>query len=375
MVLSATRSGSTSVRPSHARLTARTILLTSTASDAVALGDAHRRLRRGALVGGLHGVRRGRGVRGTQRRLAVALGGLAQHGLLRSMGGDGSPRRAPGPTFAPAARGSLRGGRTEAGRTHMKRLRPLGPPASSRLPGRTDRGCVPRSHAGRSSGLRAFRLSPASYAHRFPVPPRGQCATWTSFSITAAGQPRKYAGFPVHLWPEPREAPAPPLHMGVAAEGQQHVDVVRPIRGSPAQALDNVTDAVEPWTGRRNGRPDRGYGKSGPSLRRNGLAACRDGTASPERRAASLDGPLGRGRPHARPVIRVSLSYPTRVGMSGMGGPWSASTGTTMGFKGAQESDEPMPLADYGLPLSIGVRNVWRVPTERGHRPWPQSKR
>ncbi len=48
------------------------------------------------------------------------------------------------------------------------------------------------------AGLRAYERSgsrrvPRSTASRSA---RGQCATWSSFSITAAGQPRKFAGFP-----------------------------------------------------------------------------------------------------------------------------------------------------------------------------------
>ncbi len=56
----------------------------------------------------------------------------------------------------------------------------------------------PMPDAGRSSGLRALRLSPSSY---FPLLPSSKEPVHVvdSFSLTAAGQSRIFTGFPFTL--------------------------------------------------------------------------------------------------------------------------------------------------------------------------------
>jgi hypothetical protein len=61
-----------------------------------------------------------------------------------------------------------------------------GPP--SRLPGRPAQVVSPMPDAGRSSGLRALRLSPPSYVHRFPAP-KSQCVSWIRSRLPLRGSP------------------------------------------------------------------------------------------------------------------------------------------------------------------------------------------
>jgi hypothetical protein len=58
-------------------------------------------------------------------------------------------------------------------------------------------GIFPDGDAGRSSGLRAPRPMPPSYFPPLPGPHADQCFMAGSFSLTAAGQPRIFTGFPL----------------------------------------------------------------------------------------------------------------------------------------------------------------------------------
>jgi len=99
----------------------------------------------------------------------------------------------------PRAVKAPRGGSAPAGAPffNMKSLRvPVGPPPPARLPGRTGDGFLPAPDAGRSSGLRA-RPGHPGFLGPTASQPGGQCASWGSFSLTAAGQPRILTEFPL----------------------------------------------------------------------------------------------------------------------------------------------------------------------------------
>ena len=56
------------------------------------------------------------------------------------------------------------------------------------FPGRPAQVVSPMPDAGRSSGLRALRLSPPSYVHRFPAP-KSQCVSWIRSRLPLRGSP------------------------------------------------------------------------------------------------------------------------------------------------------------------------------------------
>jgi len=94
-------------------------------------------------------------------------------------------------------------------------------PATSReAPEITNAGWLPAPGVGRSSGSRALRANRVPTAHCFPaswpVPP------WGSFSLTAAGQPRLWTGFPFSACAN-AQAPTPTAICGVPRIGQHNL--------------------------------------------------------------------------------------------------------------------------------------------------------
>ena len=197
---------STSVRPDAAAADGADDLVdVDRLGRAVALCDPHGRLRIALVSGGLRSsCRRARARRCCPwSRLDR---GLAQHRFFSSS-------RPPGVKDAARNDGENR----ETAQTTQTGWRQLGPyPPPARLPGRTAAGFLPASDAGRSSGLRALRLvSRVPTVHRFPAP-EGQCVSWASFSLTAAGQPRILTGFPLSPGDHPR-APAREATYGIVS--------------------------------------------------------------------------------------------------------------------------------------------------------------
>ena len=162
--------------PTQQRLTARTILLTSTGSAAPLRFCAPASWSAG------HGDRHAESTLVAPSTPCSAIVSQLHGALLVS-----PPRamsRETGDTDG--ATGARAGQRATRGRTFP-------PPARLQV----DRpGCLPGADAGRSSGSRARPACAGFLAHRFPAPRGRPVRCGGSFSLTAAGQPRNLTGFP-----------------------------------------------------------------------------------------------------------------------------------------------------------------------------------
>ena len=133
--------------------------------------------------------------------------------------------RALEPTFAPAGNRSTderRSDRDRTGERSTAGARTHRPP--SRLPGRTDPDFLLGIRCGQVFGLREHSTCRRPTPHCFPA--QGQCSSWVSFSLTAAGQPRNYAGFPFKAPSASSKPPTRPQPIGVTAHAStQYVGV------------------------------------------------------------------------------------------------------------------------------------------------------
>ena len=192
MVFVATRSVSTCGRPVQHRFTARTILFTSTASDAplrlvIRIVDCGRASSRLAALEAWD-------VCDGATPLPVSVVSLSMMSSRVVGSGAGPLVSEPSP---PRATGRRDGGRTDAAQDAVLAPARTYPPPS-RLPGRDWPRMSPAPRCWQVFGLTsvpAFRRLPT--VHRFPVLNGGpvRCVEF-EFSITAAGQPRSCAGFP-----------------------------------------------------------------------------------------------------------------------------------------------------------------------------------
>ena len=198
IVLVAIRSESTSERPTQQRPTARTILSTSTArTRRCACGPACVGLRASRSTLAAHDLDRRRHRHGLL--LAVVTVGPRREQSRSSARLGAVPSEPSNRPSAPAGGESTAGwvgSRGAPPHLYEESWAPAGPPPPARLSGRTGDGFLPASDAGRSSGFASASRSPG-----VPGPtasqPGGQCSSWGSFSLTAAGQPRILTEFPL----------------------------------------------------------------------------------------------------------------------------------------------------------------------------------